>query len=244
MTLETKEDEIIQFLNQMAGCIVWTGKTGKFDIANDNFTKLAGFDSLDELVGATYSEQNCEAGELHDHWMEHDRIVAETGKVIKMICCSGLNGYKDRRLMLGIKTPRLDNQQQFIGTCGQYIDITDDNLFAGVMPLSSNDFNYVGFNQKGAFTYILENNYTNSHENIKLTNRQSEILFFILRGKSASDIADILCKSVRTIEAHIVQLKYKFDCNKRSQLIQRAIALGFLQKVPESILKGKYLQRL
>lgn len=73
--------------------------------------------------------------------------------------------------------------------------------------------------------------------NIKLTERQSEVLFYILRGKTAKQIARYLNLSSRTVEEYLSQLKYKFNAGNKHDLIDKAIAEGFLNTIPESIFK-------
>ena len=69
-------------------------------------------------------------------------------------------------------------------------------------------------------------------QNIKLSARQKQCLFFLVYGKSAKIIARILNISHRTVETHIETLKVKFGCHSKSDLIDTAIDLGFLDVIP------------
>ncbi|MFN7096007.1 MAG: helix-turn-helix transcriptional regulator [Gammaproteobacteria bacterium] len=69
-----------------------------------------------------------------------------------------------------------------------------------------------------------------------LTSRESECLFYTLRGKTAKDIARLLAISPKTVEFHMEHLKAKFGCYNKSELIAKAIDLGYLNKIPASIL--------
>lgn len=52
-----------------------------------------------------------------------------------------------------------------------------------------------------------------------LTARQTQCAEYLLKGKSAKEIALILNLSRRTIEFYIDNIKSKFDCRSRAELI-------------------------
>ena len=53
--------------------------------------------------------------------------------------------------------------------------------------------------------------------------RQKECLQYLVRGKTAKEIADILGLSKRTIENYIDTIKVKFNVSTRSELIDLII---------------------
>lgn len=78
---------------------------------------------------------------------------------------------------------------------------------------------------------------------VKLGKRQHEILFLLLIGKSPKEIADFIIHfensiiSPATISAIInKQLYPKFEVSSTSQLIEKAILLGFANSIPESFI--------
>lgn len=73
------------------------------------------------------------------------------------------------------------------------------------------------------------------HRYKELSPRESECLFFILRGKNAKYISKLLNLSVRTVEWYIANLKAKLAVNTTSQLILKSISEGYMEKVPESV---------
>lgn len=68
---------------------------------------------------------------------------------------------------------------------------------------------------------------------LPLTLRQQECLSLLIRGKPVKEIAYILGIADRTVEDHIMRMKYSLGCNTKSQLIELAIDKGFLFHVPE-----------
>lgn len=81
-------------------------------------------------------------------------------------------------------------------------------------------------------TYFIWDNFTIFNEDIKLTPRQTECLFLLLRGMPSKRIAQILALSVRTIEEFIEQLRQKFSCNTKFQLLEKAIEFGYMNFIP------------
>lgn len=70
----------------------------------------------------------------------------------------------------------------------------------------------------------------------KLTKREREFLFFLLRGYSAKMIANTFFVTERAVEAHVERLKQKFDVNSKHELVAKAIHLGLLYDIPKSLL--------
>ncbi len=67
---------------------------------------------------------------------------------------------------------------------------------------------------------------TEDHEN--LSKRETECLHFWMQGKSAKQIAAILGLSQRTVENYINNIKIKWNCYSKSQVITKALEKGFL----------------
>lgn len=74
-----------------------------------------------------------------------------------------------------------------------------------------------------------EQNYNNKFDiqkidiqtKLKISNRQAECIYYLIRGKNMKQIAKALNLSPRTIEYYILNLKQKFNCRNRSELIDK-----------------------
>ena len=62
-----------------------------------------------------------------------------------------------------------------------------------------------------------------------LSDREREILVFLAEGHSLKDIATRLNLSVKTVDAHKVNLMRKLDLHDRSELIRYAIRKGLVE---------------
>lgn len=56
-----------------------------------------------------------------------------------------------------------------------------------------------------------------------LSKRQTECLYYLTRGKTAKEIANILNLSCRTVEHYLDTIKTKWNCNSRQELLEIAL---------------------
>ena len=82
---------------------------------------------------------------------------------------------------------------------------------------------------------------THSGDHFKLTEKQEECLFFLIRGKTIKEIAKILRVHPRSIEDRISLIKTNLNCQRTSEIIEKAINNGFLYYIPKSIQTTDFL---
>lgn len=69
----------------------------------------------------------------------------------------------------------------------------------------------------------LSKNYLNLRRNRYLTQRQFDVLKYLILGYTAKKIGLALDISYRTVENYVETLKLKLCCNTKSELIEKAI---------------------
>lgn len=79
-------------------------------------------------------------------------------------------------------------------------------------------------NNDSGFMRVLTQNGMNSGS-INLSKRQKDCLYWLLKGKTAAETANILNLSQRTVESYINHIKIKFQCSTKSELIVKALKL-------------------
>ena len=84
-------------------------------------------------------------------------------------------------------------------------------------------------------------NIGHKYKKIDITERQAECLFFLLRGKTAKEIAKFLNISPRTVEDYIEMLKLKFSCQTKNELVTAALERGLFNMIPKKILETQLL---
>jgi len=137
---------------------------------------------------------------------------------------------------LGNKFQLKNKENQIIGTETHIIEITNPKLIQLNQLLQKIDL----YRDKKTSHYSIGK----MKERINLSKRQNECLFFILRGKTTKEIANILNVSIRTIESHLEEIKIKFRCRTKSELIIKAIEEGFMEVIPRSIFSESLLDKL
>ncbi|MES2203829.1 MAG: helix-turn-helix transcriptional regulator [Pseudomonadota bacterium] len=71
-------------------------------------------------------------------------------------------------------------------------------------------------------------------DDLKLTSRETECLFLLIRGKSVKEMAQFLTLSPRTVEVYIENIKLKMEVSSRSQIIDKAIELKLFEIIPKN----------
>lgn len=80
-------------------------------------------------------------------------------------------------------------------------------------------------NMKSMLKVMPELMYTRA--NATVTVRQREVLTYYMQGLTAQEIAAELNLSYRTIERHLDNIRSKFKCNSRRQLLSKLLSEGF-----------------
>jgi two-component system response regulator NreC len=61
-----------------------------------------------------------------------------------------------------------------------------------------------------------------------LSSREREVLKYIVRGYSMSQIGEMLCLSVKTVDTYKTRMMEKINCTKKSQLVEYALKYDLL----------------
>ncbi len=198
---------------------------GRFLSISNQFANYIGYQSSEDLLGqgVTYKDVKTSAIELVDIFYDEDKFVTKSKNELKQIAYCGYQ--EGMRWLLGSKQPIYNESGQVQSIGMSYIDITSTELANYYSRL------HHGNKSKQLVYYIKA-----SFENKLFTRRESECLYYILRGKSASMIGKLLNISKRTVESHIENIKNKLVCDTKSQVIEQAMDLGYYYIIPDSIL--------
>ncbi len=63
---------------------------------------------------------------------------------------------------------------------------------------------------------------------VLLSSREREVLKLMVRGHSMSQIGEMLCLSVKTVDTYKTRMMEKLDCTKKSQLVEYALKYDLL----------------
>lgn len=219
-----------EWIDQMPGIFGIVDLKSNFLMFNQKCFKMTGHKNFDSIMHSSYCDMRCKAAELHDKFCLTDRMVIKHNKSIGIFgCYHYTNGW---RILLGEKYPLRDPSGNIIAVAQYFRDITNANLID-----ISRFFKITGEQPakvvRQQIDYIIEENFPET----SLSEKQSECLFFLLRGSSIKEIAKVLNLSPRTVETHIDVIKDKLGCLKKSEVIEKAIALGYMNIIPENLFK-------
>lgn len=75
-----------------------------------------------------------------------------------------------------------------------------------------------------------------ANQPVFLSKREKEVLEFLVRGHSISDIADMLYLSVKTVSTYKTRLMIKLNCTQKSELVEYALRHKMLSSEPNDVL--------
>ena len=62
----------------------------------------------------------------------------------------------------------------------------------------------------------------------QLSQREYQCIFYVMHGKSVREMAHLMSLSPRTVEQYFMQLKQRFFCKNKSELIEKIIESGLV----------------
>lgn len=219
-------------INQIPGFFLVMDINSKFIATNKMTLKLIGFKSHDAMISKTYCNMPCKVANQHEIFMQQDKIVLARNNPLRILgyfCYANDNW----RVLFGEKYLLKNKYGEIIGLISQFSDITNLNLIDLSKFLDIDNNGHAIKIRKQQISYILEDHY----QDFSLPDRQSECLFFLLRRKTAKEIAKILKLSPRTVESYIEQIKFKLNCSTKSELIDKAINNGYMNIIPKHLLE-------
>jgi len=203
--------------------VVYKDEQSIFQYVNTAYCRLNGLRQSLDIIGGTAYDLPCGAAAAAEMFEEQDRHVMSTGKELKILNIHPFaNG--EWGVQLNTKKPWFDENKNIGGLLCHGIDITD----AYTMAVST---------QLAKFTGQQQNSYAIASDGgaASLSPRESEVLFLILRGKTAKLAATVLGLSYRTVQHHIESLKTKLGVDSKIDLIDAAIARGYMSQIPISM---------
>lgn len=202
-----------------------------FLYGNKVTTENVGLNNPEDILGRTTLDVPCETCiKFHNIWTEQDNIVIKEKTSLEILDVQNyINGFK---AYITKRSPLWnEDRTNVIGTIYQGIDITRESVLKIFHSLSKRIGKTDSIFLDGQDSRILTKNIHRPN----LTIKETETLFLIIFGKTAKDIAKILCISQRTVVEYTEDLKIKFDAKNKSELIDKSYSLGIEKFIPKSL---------
>ncbi len=224
----------LSLLKCIPGYIACMDTENRFNYyVNDQCAYINGYDNAEEMYGHSVLEVRCKAAEAAPRWIEQNQQVTNKNTLLKLL---DIHPYRNNeiKILLSQKTSLFDNQSNAIATLFYGIEIEQHNFTKLFMNIAKLDKKYQTKNNINQRSYYFGKTLKDSG----LTNREIECLFYIVRGKTANQIADILFISKRTVESHMTNMKSKLGCLTKADLIDKAVTENFIHLLPDVIFKN------
>lgn len=202
----------------MPGFYLWKDKASRFLKASKETAQLFGFQKPDDLLGLSDFDIRGDAVNSAERWIKQDQLVLKTQKPITKIEISGYSDGVAVPLLLK-KAPFYDDSQNLLGVFCECIEL----------PLSIAHQLHQSQCHGLPLDACTEIEYR--FEDFGLSRKESECLYFTIRGHTAKSIADRHNRSVKTIEKHLSAIKSKMACRSKQDLIEKCIDLGLQNSV-------------
>lgn len=201
---------------------------------NQDCAALFGIPKKKDISGFSDYDIPCKIADFADTFRQQDEQVMKTAQPLKILeihqCAEN-----QTKIMLNTKNPLKNENGAIYGTFAYCVDITDylGNITNLLTQLSVENNTTKRKLLTGSYSI-----YQAEYDDV-LTPRQMDCLFYLLRGKTSKQIAEALGLSPRTVEQYVEQLKHKFSCKNKSELIETAINKGFINVIPSDLFKTK-----
>ncbi len=223
---------IEQMFHQFDGIITLTDQNNKCIYANDYTAKLFGFQNHESVININPYDMRCPAVESADEFIKQYDYVFQSEKSLSVF---DVHTYADGEQHIymtkksPIKDPITDEVTHVMTVCGEINSQFIGQIFAKLQLQNKMLENSTA---KNVSYYIGQLPCGDD-----LTNRQLELLYYLVQGYSQKEIAHVMKLSPRTIESYLENIKIKLNIYNRSQLIQYAISIGMLHYVPQSVFR-------
>lgn len=211
-------------IEHFPGLVFIKDESSHYIDANKSFLNFSGFNQNDEIIGLT--ESDLPSYKFAENYIKDDRDTLDFGSLHIVEPILQYNG--EEKIILTHKYRSFNDTTSSHCIVGFSTIIELKNL-SSLLSLN------IGKNLK--ISTPLFNSLIDEFACKTLTQREGEVLFYLLHGLSCSDIANKLYLSVRTIEDYLHNIKCKLNCDSKNQLIDFAISNGLINVVPEYLLQ-------
>lgn len=220
---------------QLPGFVVVKDCDSNYLVSNQRATELLGYSSLDSIAGITDYDAKCDAARFAEQFIIEDQLAVNTNKSVSLLY---FLKYADEKVYCLLSQKKLltnPNTKQSMGIYCHSTFLNNAILNSINKNIFDQDNRFLRNNDAHLGGYYLDEY---PHPEIMLSKSQAWCLFYLLRGKTCKEIGKILMLSPRTVEKYVESIKEKFECSTKSQLIEKAIDMGYFYSLP---LDSKYL---
>lgn len=217
-------------INSLPGIIWFKNQELNYIASSQQLNEFVGFPVKDYIIGKNDYQLPWE--QFAKVYQDGNKKIISTGKSI--IFLHPMQMFNSQQIIiLTQKSPVYDESQKIVGVNGTVSVVATLECFQNILKLNQYDYSVTGKNKNyDPIQYELSNDFSQ----FDLSKRETICLFYLIRGKTAKEIAEIIYLSKRTVEKHIDNIRLKLHCNTKSEIIAKAIDAGFVYLIPNDFL--------
>lgn len=220
MNIENRLNTLATALDQSNDAIYLMDTNQKFIYFNKRTLEMSGYRSEDSMLETQYFDMRCPAAIGAKNFTQEDQLVINKNRPIQFLGYYSYYG-DEWVLLLGSKTP-IYEKGKLTAVLSHFTPINNPRLLnLPVILPCENETKHNKFIQQ-TLNYTVMDRF----EDHDLSERESECLFYLLRGYAARSVGELLGISPKTVEFHIAKIKIKMQCKTKSELIEKALHLG------------------
>jgi DNA-binding CsgD family transcriptional regulator len=210
-------NHIDSLVETSTGTVYWKDKNSVYLGINKEFLTTANTDSMEKVIGRSDLDMiwQQQAASL----VKNDQEVMVTGAT-KVMIEHVASATKPTNYYCSHKTPLCGRNGNIIGVIGVSYALDDiDSIYAALNDITAL-FNPSVTLQVNKLAAMFADSL-----NFKLSKRQVDCLFYLVKGKTMKQIASILGLSYKTVEHYLETVKNKLSCHSRAELIAKALTI-------------------
>lgn len=224
------DQEVIDALSNLSG---WKDQNGHFIRVSSSLATLAGWKSAKAMEGTTDSQLQCCAADHAEEFRNYDLMLMQEQKS-ELVLSYTKYADGDYHLLFGKDQVFKDSNREILGTNFQGLDVTNTPFFSQFLSIMFADQKKAKPFQTDAM-YSIHQDY---HDSIKLTDRETQCLFYTIRGATSKEIGKSLNISSRTVECFIDSVRLKFKCRNKNELLSCTLRQNMANIIPKIFLSG------
>lgn len=221
----------LDFLKQLPGLVALVDYDQRLLGVNAFTAKILGFKNVSEALGVTVFNVPCKVSEYADVFTKQNRNILQNITNQKLLDIHPFVHDEMKAFLVNKSRYINKNNEEFCLILGS--EIKKSTLLQISLNLVESEKKYRNRNSNKSYLIGEE------LQNIKLSARELECLFYLVRGKTSADIAECMRLSKRTVESYIDNIKIKMNCPTKADLIEKAIHNNFIDFIPEKLLSTK-----
>jgi DNA-binding NarL/FixJ family response regulator len=219
------------FIAHLPGLVFFKNTDLIYTAASHYAARLCGFETVDQFCGHNDFELRCEAaGSALDFRAEDFKVLATDNEISSLQIHKFADG--NIHIFLVHKAAVKNDLGQIIGIGSMGNEVTNPATGQAIFNLLSD---YASGKSDSNFH---NKTFSITHENFnQLSARESEVIFYFMRGFTNKEIGLLLLLSPRTIESYLESIKCKLNCTSRKELLLKCMHSGFSYIIPQTLLQ-------